>query len=98
MSSFFSYNIITAIQQSSISIEHDNYPVMENAGKVSVCASYYGSQPLASDVSVTLQTLDSALNSLVGGSSQGEIVQHYFCPLSCFPRVCNVLRGSCILV
>ena len=63
------------MQQSSISIEHDNYPVMEDAGKVSVCASYFGSQPLASNVFVTLSTLDSTSNPLAGGSSvsPGEI-------------------------
>ena len=54
---------------SSVSIEHDNYPVPVGTGKVEVCAAYYGTQPLASDTTVQLRTLE---NPMFPGPSQGK--------------------------
>lgn len=64
----------------SMSMEHDNYPVPVGTGKVDVCAVYYGSQPLASDATVQLRTLE---NPMYPGPSQGMCLctMYLYCQL-----------------
>ena len=57
------------LQGPSFSVEYDNYPATESAGEVEVCVAYYGTQPLASDATVQLRTLD---NPVLPGQSPGK--------------------------